>query len=80
MTKHHTNEVQVCSYFLKGKCTFTDEDCWFDHDYDKLDTASVQDTQIECKFCVDSMRYVMKHIKLDPYSTISECKNYKMGC
>jgi hypothetical protein len=83
ITKHHTKKVQVCSYFLKGKCTFTDEDCWFDYDYDKLDTESVQDTQIDCRFCVEtfkSMRYVMKHTKSEHPSTVSECKNYKTGC
>jgi hypothetical protein len=82
MNKNHTNKVQVCGYFLKGKCTFTDDDCWFDHKYDNLDT-DVQNSEIECKFCVEkfkSMKYVMEHTKIEHPTTIAECKNHKIGC
>ena len=42
--KHnHANLVKTCDNFIKSKCTFKEEFCWFKHDNEKMDIEDKDD-------------------------------------
>ena len=73
--KHAQLVAQCKSIILNGKCRFTSEKCWWNHDAKKSD----QNSAFKCFICDEvftSKSEMMKHRKREHRSKVRKCTNF----
>ena len=75
--------TEVCEYFLKDKCSFTEKQCWNLHKKQSSDTVQVgkpvDREEFECFICKNTFRTrkgMMMHRKQFHLQEVPECKEY----
>ena len=71
----HTDKVSKCWNFPIGKCTYTDDKCWFQHSENAGEIFC-------CKFCDEefsNQSTLQNHRKQYHENTVSFCRNYPSG-
>ena len=71
----HSNTVAPCKNKLVGKCSFTDEMCWWKHG----DISEKSSESIMCYICnetFESKTKMMLHRKIDHRNLVRMCNNY----
>ena len=71
----HIETVAYCQKKLEGKCSFSDELCWWKHTGDQHSTEE----NIECFIChntFESKPNLMRHRKISHPNVIRQCNNF----
>ena len=83
--KKEIHEVkELCKHFLKGKCNFKDDDCWFLHEKKQSQHVARQETQeeIKCYVCdkmFSTRNGMMRHRKQYHPEGLRKCNNVEQG-
>ena len=71
----HTEKVRVCWNFPLGKCSYTDENCWFHH-------SENTGEGFKCNLCDNkflNQSQFLNHRKTYHAHTVQTCRNYSNG-
>ena len=74
----HPNLIKACSYFLEGKCSFEESDCWYSHKR----TKSTVEKEFQCRFCEKIFKRkheFMIHRKNEHKNVIPTCREHQNG-
>lgn len=76
----HPNDMKICKYFLKGYCSFSEEDCWFRHAQSEEISQTLK--EFNCGLCgkkFSDKKDFMKHRKMEHIEKVKECKDNENG-
>ena len=71
----HSDIIKVCNWYKNGTCVYTDDTCWYSHEYDR----NVNQT---CRFCeqtFESKNQLMVHRKSIHVNIVAKCRNFQLG-
>ena len=74
--------VRICKFFLKGKCDFPDNICWFIHSKSSPNLSPQMVEQYKCGFCDDifkSKSDFMNHRKQKHEKSVPACRDNVNG-
>ena len=77
----HNEKVKQCIYFSTGRCHYSDESCWFNHQNSSKNVID-EDSVIKCKHCEKIFhigREFMQHRRDYHSEKVPVCTNYLNG-